>query len=81
MTPNSSMFSTKFALPMPTTIYIANGSHLDVSHIGPVSTHQLSMFDTYLVPNLSLHLLSIGQLCELGLELHFSKQGCDVHDP
>jgi hypothetical protein len=60
MTPNSSIFSTKSALPRPTTIYIANGSHLDVSHIGSVSTHQLSMSDTYLVSNLSLNLLSIG---------------------
>jgi hypothetical protein len=39
------------------------------------------MSDTYLVPNLSLNLLSIGQLCELGLELNFSKRGCDVLDP
>jgi hypothetical protein len=52
MTPNSSIFSTKSALPRPTTIYTTNGSHLDVSHIGSVSTHQLSVFDTYLVPNL-----------------------------
>jgi hypothetical protein len=81
MTPNSSIFSTKSVLPRPTTIYTANGSHLDVSHIGSVSTHQLSMSDTYLVPNLSLNLLSVGQLCELGLELHFSKRGCDVQDP
>jgi hypothetical protein len=81
MTPNSSIFSTKFVLPRPTTIYTANGSHLDVSHIGFVSAHQLSRFDTYLLPNLSLNLLSIGQLCELGLELNFSKRGCDVQDP
>jgi hypothetical protein len=73
MTPNSSIFSTKSALPRPTTIYTVNGSHLDVSHIGSVSTHQLYMSDTYLVPNLSLNLLYVGQLCELGLELHFSK--------
>jgi hypothetical protein len=33
------------------------------------------------VPNLSLNLLSVGQLCELGLELHFSKRDCDVQDP
>jgi hypothetical protein len=81
MTPNSSIFSTKSALPRPTTIYTANGFHLDVSHIGSISTHQLSMSDTYLVPNLLLNLLSLGQLCELGLELFFSKRGCDVQDP
>jgi hypothetical protein len=80
MTPNSSIFSTKSVLPRPTTIYTANGSHLDVSHIGSISTHRLSISDTCLVPNLSLNLLSVGQLCELGLELHFSKRGCDVQD-
>jgi hypothetical protein len=78
MTPNLSIFSTKSVLLRPTTIYTANGSHLDVSHIGSISSHQLSMSDTYLVSNLSLNLLSVGQLCELGLELHFFKQGCDV---
>jgi hypothetical protein len=81
MTPKSSIFSKKSVLPKPTTIYTANGSHLNVSHIGSISTHQLSMSDTYLMPNLSLNLLSVGQLCELGLELHFSKRGCDVQDP
>jgi hypothetical protein len=73
MTPNLSIFSTKSVLPRPTTIYTASGSHLDVSHIWSISTHQLSMFDTYLVLNLSLNLLFVGQLCELGLELHFPK--------
>jgi hypothetical protein len=73
ITPNSSIFSIKSILPRPNTIYTANGSHLDVSHIRSVSTHQLSMSDTYLVPNLSLNLLSVSQLCKLGLELPFSK--------
>jgi transposase InsO family protein len=30
---------------------------------------------------LSLNLLSVGQLCELGLDLHFSNRGVDVQDP
>jgi hypothetical protein len=30
---------------------------------------------------LSLNLLSVGQLCELGLELKFSNKGVDVQDP
>jgi hypothetical protein len=45
-----------------------------------ISTSNLSVSDTYLVPKLSLNLLSIGQLCELGLELKFSKKGVDVQD-
>jgi hypothetical protein len=71
MTTDSSLFSFKFVLPSPTLIYTANGSHLNANHIGLVST-QLFMSDTYRVPNLSLNLLSVGQFCELGLELHFS---------
>jgi hypothetical protein len=39
------------------------------------------MSNTYFVPNLSLNLLSVGQLCVLDLELHFSNRGCDVQDP
>jgi len=45
-----------------------------------ISTSNLSVSDTYLVPKLSLNLLSVGQLCELGLELKFSKKGVDVQD-
>jgi hypothetical protein len=81
MTPDSSIFSFKSVLPCLTNIYTANGSHLNVSHIGSVSTCQLSVSDTYFVPHLSLNLLSVVQLCELGLELHFSNRGCDVQDP
>jgi hypothetical protein len=71
MTPDSFLFSFKFVLPSPTHIYTANGSHLNASHIGSVST-QLFVSDTYCVPNLLLNLLSVGQFCKLGLELHFS---------
>ena len=52
-----------------------------VSHIVTVSSSNLTILDTYLVPKLSLNLLSVGQLCELGLDLHFSNCGVDVQDP
>jgi len=45
-----------------------------------VTSGQLSLSDTYFVPNLSLNLLSVGQICDFGLELHVSKRGCDVQD-
>uniref|UniRef100_A0A2N9H9Q2 Integrase catalytic domain-containing protein n=1 Tax=Fagus sylvatica TaxID=28930 RepID=A0A2N9H9Q2_FAGSY len=51
------------------------------SHIGTISSPDLTIPDTYLVPKLSLNLLSVGQLCELGLDLHFSNHGVDVQDP
>ncbi|XP_010263725.1 PREDICTED: uncharacterized protein LOC104601921 [Nelumbo nucifera] len=48
---------------------------------GTVSTSCLSLPNTFLVPQLSLNLISVGQLCELGFEIHFSSRGCTVHDP
>ena len=53
---------------------------MPVSHIGFVSTSNLSIGDTYLVHKLSLNIISVGQLCELGLELTFSNKGVDVQD-
>ena len=53
---------------------------MPVSHIGFVSTSNLSVGDTYLVPKLSLNLLFVGQICELGLELKFSNKGVDAQD-
>jgi len=52
-----------------------------LSHTGSISLPHLSVDDTYLVPKISLNLLSVGQLCELGLELKSSNKGVDVQDP
>ena len=71
MTSDSTIFSQKIALSPNLAIYTANGSQMPVSHIGSISTSNLSIGDTYLVPKLSLNLLFVGQLCELGLELKF----------
>jgi hypothetical protein len=67
--------------PLLFIIYTADSSHISVSHIGTNSSPNLTIPDTYLVPKLSLNILSIGQLCELGLDLHFSNRGIDVQDP
>ncbi|XP_010270824.1 PREDICTED: uncharacterized protein LOC104607033 [Nelumbo nucifera] len=48
---------------------------------GTISTPRLSLPNTFLVPQLSLNLISVGQLCELGLEIHFSSRGRTVQDP
>uniref|UniRef100_A0A2N9GCA0 CCHC-type domain-containing protein n=1 Tax=Fagus sylvatica TaxID=28930 RepID=A0A2N9GCA0_FAGSY len=49
--------------------------------LGSVSTSTLSLSDTYLIPNLTLNLISVGQLCELGFDLWFGSSGCRVQDP
>jgi hypothetical protein len=78
MTPHASHFSQKMPLTPSPIIYTADSSHMSVSHICIVSSPNLTIPDTYLVPKLSLNLLSVGQLCELGLDLHFSNCGVDV---
>ena len=77
--------SQLFSFVIPTThaplIQTANGSHISTSHTSSVSTPTLSLSDTYLIPNLTLNLISIGQLCELGYDLWFGSSSCRVQDP
>jgi hypothetical protein len=81
MTPHVSHFSQNTPLAPSPIIYTANSSHISVSHIGTISSPNLAIPDTYLVPKLSLNLLFVGQLCELGLDLYFSIHGVDMQDP
>ncbi|KAK9690084.1 hypothetical protein RND81_09G103800 [Saponaria officinalis] len=62
-------------------IHTADNSSMLVTQTGSVSTMNLSVDDTFIVPKLALNLISVGQLCELGLEVHFSSHGCHVKDP
>ena len=54
---------------------------MPVSHKGTISSPYLSLGDTFHIPKLSLNLLSVGQLCELGVDLLFTNHGVDVQDP
>ena len=81
MTSHASHFSRKTALAPSPIIYTADSSHMSVSHIGTISSLNLTIRATYLVPKLSLNFLFVGQLCELCLDLHFSNHGVDVQDP
>ena len=81
MTLNESQFSDKAPLKHPITIYIADGTPMLVSHKGTISSSCLSLSDTFHIPKLSLNLLSVGQLCELGVDLLFTNHGVDVQDP
>jgi hypothetical protein len=66
--------------PVLPTITTADGSAMTVSHIGSISTPNLSVSNVFCVPKLHLNLLSVGQLTELGLNLFFSSCGCLVQD-
>ncbi|GFS32929.1 hypothetical protein Acr_00g0025430 [Actinidia rufa] len=78
MTSDTSLFSithpTSSVHPIPT----ANGSLMTTTHTGTISTPDLTIGHTYLIPALSHNLLSVGQLCELGFYLYFSNSGCFV---
>ena len=54
---------------------------MPISHEGTITSPCLSLNDTFHIPKLSLNLLSVGQLCELGVNLLFTNHGVDVQDP
>ncbi|KAK2973102.1 hypothetical protein RJ640_009754 [Escallonia rubra] len=81
MTSHLTIFFSKSHTPNTPVIHTADGSRMHASHIGHVSTSTLTLPDTYFIPNLTLNLISVGQLCELGLDLHFTSSGCSVQDP
>uniref|UniRef100_A0A2N9EY92 Reverse transcriptase Ty1/copia-type domain-containing protein n=1 Tax=Fagus sylvatica TaxID=28930 RepID=A0A2N9EY92_FAGSY len=79
MTDNPHLISAHTPPVLP-TITTADGSTMTVSHVGSISTPNLSVSDVFCVPKLHLNLLSVGQLTELGLNLFFSSRGCLVQD-
>lgn len=59
-------------------IRTVDNSGLSLSYIGGISTSSLSLSNVFLVPKLLLNLISIGQLCDIGLEVQISHHGCSV---
>ena len=78
MTPNESQFSDKAPLAHPSSIYTTDGTSMLVSHKRTISTPSLSLSDTFHIPKLSFNLLSVGQLCELRVDILFTNPGVDV---
>ena len=81
MTPDETQFSNKAPLAHPISIYTADGTPMPASDKGTISTPSLSFSDTFHIPKLSFNLLSVGQLCELGVDILFTNHGVDVQDP
>jgi hypothetical protein len=78
MSPDSQLFSSVIPTTYTPLIQTVNSLHISASHTGSISTPTLSLSDTYLIPNLTLNLISIGQLCELGFDLWFGSSGCYI---
>lgn len=81
MTFDSTIFSSNSSSANTHVLHTADGSHMHVSHVKSVVTTNATLFDTYLIPTLTLNLISVGQLCDLGLTITFSRTGCQVQDP
>lgn len=80
MTSNSSIFTTTTQPAYSPIVYTADNSIMHVQHVGSVQTSSLSVPDVFQVPQVSLNLLSVGQLCELGIDVLFSSRGCFLQD-
>ncbi len=56
-------------------------SHMSVSYIRSISTSTNVLVTFIFFPKLSLNLLSIGKLYQVSLEVHFTNNNYDAHDP
>ena len=81
MNPDESQFSDKAPLAHPISIYTADGTPMLVSHKGTIFNPSLSLSDTFHIPKLSLNLLFVGQLYELGVDILYTNHGVDVRNP
>ena len=79
MTSSLNIVSSHPTTSLP-TIYTANGSPMQVSHLGTISTPKLSVSNVYQIPQLTHNLLSVGQLTELSFCITFSFTGVVVQD-
>jgi hypothetical protein len=58
-------------------IQIANGSHLAINEVGDINR---SFRDVYVSHGHSTSLISVGQLVDNNYDVHFSRDGCLMHD-
>ena len=60
MTPEPAMFTSDINLVNTSPVYIVSNSKLNVSPTGDISTASLALSDAFLVPQLTLNLISVG---------------------
>lgn len=78
MISDSSLLTHTYSPSYPYFIYIANGSRLTITKIGSITIGLLSISFILFILNLSVNLLSIGQLAQDGYVMTFSSSGCSV---
>ena len=81
MTSDTFLFFITHSTSSVHPIHTTNSSLITTTHTGTIVTPDLTINHTYLIPTIFHNLLSVGQLCELGLHLHFFNSGCLIQDP
>jgi len=76
MSSKSCVFTSKNVLGKSYVVHTTDSSNLKASHIGSISNPNLSLHDAFLVHQLTFNVISVGQLCELGLKVHFLDDDC-----
>lgn len=61
-------------------VLTVDDTHMSVAGVGSVHTTNLSLCDVYYIPNLTLILDSVSQLCDSGYSVVISSISCHVLD-
>ena len=77
---NNPYLTSAYTLHVLPIIITVDGFAMTVSHVGSISTPNLSVSDVFCVHKLHLNLLFVGQLTELGLNLFFFSRDCLMQD-
>lgn len=60
------------------SVMTVDGTHMPLADIGSISTPNLSFSYVYYIPNLTLSLASVSQLCDSGYLIMFYSTTCYV---
>ena len=80
MSPDLSSF-TSLCLASSLLILTTNSTPMPLIGVGSVVTPHLFLSSVYYIPNLSINLIFVGQLCDAGYLVTFSSTFCHVQDP
>ncbi|KAK0598489.1 hypothetical protein LWI29_035151 [Acer saccharum] len=80
MSPDSSSF-VSLCPATSVSVMTADGSPMPLAGVGSIVTHNISLSNVYHIPNLTLNLVSVSQLCDSGYSVSFSSIYCHVQDP
>ncbi|CAL2250163.1 unnamed protein product [Prunus armeniaca] len=81
MTSDLSLFTSLSSLSTSISVLTANGTSMSLAGIGSITTSSICLSDVYYIPQLTLNLISISQLCASGYVVQFSSTSCYVQDP